>query len=412
MTFVVVAGFGAAIASPVLVPLIVGLSVGIGSVFAIWELVEYFKSPKPKTEAERAADAEADRQLHDDKLRVFMKVEHEGVDAKIKNRIKLLSKENVSSFAKLEDKVDIRSRLLGSQAERNARVFTAGLRGVIDSILFFSFAGWFLSTGIGLVPVLAGLTAVIGSTAVQGIFGFAIGGLLSLKAGSKLRTEQKAYEEKVDAILHAEYTGKDGAGKTKQEAFENLFAAVEAKKQFLQEYSAKDLKERFKIKYDVNQVDVFNDRYFEKFQYETPGTTVFKKILSRVHAFFSGGQTGVFHSRFFFLKDGLFAGAIGAVAITSLSLGPAAIPFLILAGVFAVAFGILKVVQYQLERNQAHRENLYNTFDARISYLKKKNKELAGLISLVNESSATVAPSATRQNDEQYSGRPVAFAPT
>jgi hypothetical protein len=386
MTFVIAAGFGAAIASPVLVPIIVGVSIGLSLGLIIWEVVEkiqaHRKGETPKSKAELAADKEAARHVHDAKLRLFMKVEREGLDADIKARITAQPKEQITK-SDSKTKIDIRTRLLGSRTERNVRIFTSGIRGVIESIMFFSFVGWFLSTFLGLFTVLAGVAAVLGSNAVGGLTGLAFGSFLGFRAGAKMRAEQLAYEKKVDAILQAKYTGNDGAGATKQEAFENLFEALEAKKRLLLEkLSAQEIKD--KLHYDLSHVDVFNDRYFEKFQYETPGTTIAKKIASHVYTFFAGSQTGTFHARFFFLKDAFFAGAIGAVAITSLALGPAMLPFLILAGVLAAAFGALKIVEYRLKRNQEHRENLYNTFDARISYLKKKNKELSALISLAD----------------------------
>jgi hypothetical protein len=407
MTFVIATSFGAAIASPILVPLIVGISIGLAGAFNIWEVVEKRLAKKSgvitPTATEQAAAAEAARKSHDHKLRLFMKVEREGLDENIKNRIAQLPKQKI---AVAKEKIDIRTRLLGNKFARGARVFTTGLRGVIDAIMFFTFTGWFLSTVVGLVPALAGVAIFLGNNATGGITGLITGAFLGFKAGAKLRAEQLKYKEKVDALLAAPYLGNDGAGKTKQEAFENLYAVLEAKKaQLLQRLSAKELKGRFH--YDLSKVNVFNDRTFEKLQHTTPTGTIVKKILSRVAAIFGGSQTGIFHARYFFLKGAVFAGALNMIAIGSLTLGAAFWPFIIIAGVFAAVFAILKVVEYQQQRNQAHNENLYNTFDARISFMKKRIKEIDAINSLLDKPASTTSITqrikpVSNQNDLQF----------
>lgn len=149
-----------------------------------------------------------------------------------------------------------------------------------------------------------------------------------------------------------------------------------------------------KYTYDLNKIDVHNDYYFEK-QKDSPTVfTYVKKALSRGYTFLTGGQSGIFIIRALFLVGGIFAAAATGAPLV----------FIAIAAVGGLVLGGLKLWQYCLERKRQHKDNFVETIDTRISYLKKKDKELNALENSLNDPNHGKQPeqqAVVQSNDHQ-----------
>lgn len=417
-------------------PAIIGATIAVGATYLLYKGIDYLV----KTYIKRTPDPSqpppltAEEELHITKLkqRYFMEQEHEllmemlqdnyavsnienietekvqgaegeyEIDKKSKI-IRILRKrpiQPISSCSSLNGKkkptpqdifsTSIAEHLLGSNVERDARLIITTLGTAISAFIITTFVLYFLSCCAALIPGIAAgaFSTFLLGTEITAYASTAIGGLFGVTTFCKLRADQLAYEKKVYQILSAEY--KPGSGITKADKFAELHRIVEAKKaeivqlrnsiQALGENNEKSLL----AKYDLNKVDVFNDYYFEKQKHTPSLMTWIKKGFNRLHAFVSGGESGIYLARTLLLAGGIAATAVAASFTGTL------IPFLIIAGALGIVVGGLKLAQYQLDRNQEHREAFLNTIDNRIYYLELKNNELNAVLKKLKENEQAI----------------------
>ncbi len=396
MPFVIACGLAAA--SGPMLPFVLLITLTIGTAFTVMKLfhinpLEIFFPKKQESKPADVTDpvkAEFERLVHETKLLEFIDAETRGIaetlglaNAKAKSR---------HTYKNPAAQSELRYRLLGSVHERRGRVAIAGFRKFLSGLLNFIFIGWLGSAMLGYFG--ASLAAdFVGGTPLGGIGGAIVGIFTSVVAMTQLRKQQLEYEQKVDAILQSPYRGTD---ETKADAFQRLYEQVEFRKSLIKKYLAeneakvkrpkhfdeldegskalfeRDVAHQAALKDYLAKIDVFNDRYFEKFEHEAGAFTWAKKVLNRVYEFVFATQTGAFTTRFLLLKGGLLAGALGFSVFAAAAMWP----FLVVAGIAMLVMGTIALIDYQMKVNQAHRENFLNTLDARIYYLETKNDEL------------------------------------
>lgn len=268
--------------------------------------------------------------------------------------------------------------LLGSQRERDARLGITTAAAAVSGFIITTFVLYFSSCAIGLIAGAGALATALLGTELTFFSSLSIGAFFGVTTYCKTRAAQLDYEKKVYQTLSVEY--KPGTGVNKADKFSELYDQVETKKaqiaqlrNDLQKLGKKDEKSLLS-KYDLKKVDVFNDYYFEKQKHSPSLFTLFKKGLNRLYSLIGGGESGVYLVRTLFLVGGIAAGAIAAAATGAL------VPFLIATAVAAAVWGTIKLVQYQLDRNQEHREAFLNDIDNRIIYLELKDKELNAVL--------------------------------
>lgn len=315
--------------------------------------------------------------------------------------------------------------------------FAVGME-IASGLVVTSMVFWLIST-VALVAAggaVANLVFAFFDSGVNAaIAGGIVSGFFSLRKIAEMRKSQKEFEDKIHARLTEAYKPEkpENKGVTKAEKFAEMELAVELKKaqvellrlkklialaaghnskaltaahELVGEFDAngtrlnlackpKKLRNEFKIinsayeklyadlkragkpindksiasGYDIKKIDVYNDYYFEKQKDKATLWTNVKKGCNRAYAFLSGGQSGIFIVRTLFLVGGICAAACTGAPLV----------FFGIAAVGALVIGTIKLVQYCLERKRQKRENFVNTIDARISYLRKKEKELDAL---------------------------------
>jgi hypothetical protein len=333
--------------------------------------LEKAKREKQKKKAIVAAELDFQHQTNRAKLSFFLQAEHHaqmqklGVDQRDESQ-KRKSRKPLAGEAGGD--IDVESYLFGRIYARRLRLVLAGVMSVLNTVVMTAFVGWFGSVllGVGAIGFTAG-AAVVGSAGVGAIAGVVIGTLLGIRDVVQLRYDQLAYEKKVREALDAPYMRtseerENGKIVTNEEAFKKYFAEVESKKGNLQEH-ADTIKQR--LGYDLNQIDVFNEHLFGQYEYELDTLGKIKKFFFHSDKITYSAQTGIFFARFLFLTSGVFVGAVTGM-----------LPLLIVFAAITVAYTAITYTSYRLQRDQERNESFLNTLPERISYLKKKSKEL------------------------------------
>lgn len=407
-------------------PVIMSVTVGVAAIYGLyaagsWIRNKYFP-PAPTPVVDTVEDEE--QKIAELKARAFMKLEHKkwnakfaefgfGVEVKPKDKsyVKLglfidknnaqlirLKKGGVNDPApapKVND-IDLNSelaqRLLGSKWQRYGRLGIDTLNSAIGGFVMTSFILWMIASGLGVIGVAAGVL-LSGQATVFG--GLTVAGLLGISTFREIRADQKAHEEQVKHVLgtvievktrdeKGEILLSDGKPVMKEMTKLDYFNEVQDRVGKLQEQIALQAKnpnlhpdvKALLDSYNINSIDANNDYYFEKQRAKPSFKTMLKKGWNRFYTVVGGGQTGVLVVRLCVLTGCLFA---GAVATSGVGLAV----FVGLAVGAAVVVGALKLVKYQLDRQHEHNKNFVNVFDARLSYLKKKEKELIKLHKIV-----------------------------
>ena len=314
--------------------------------------------------------AERSRQEHSARARLFMRAEFKGFkdvlnkdgnniwlkwkgsEARVKP-LKSLSTEGKSEVKEigLQDIENVRQSELGKHllGNRYARTVIAGIRGFVGGAAGLIFILWLIGTGVGALAAFTGLgflasiAGFLGGAGAAGIILPAVsglvGGLFGIRAAAAVHTQQLSHEERVTKVLLSTY--KD-TKLSRMEVFNQLLAQAKQLEKNLGDNpkAAKLLKE---MGYRGAEKTVYNDRYFEKFQHDETLWTKIKKFGNRLHAAVMGAETGMFAGRYLFLAGAIAAGIFTLAIVTVLTGGATLIPFLILTGIIAVAYGSLSV---------------------------------------------------------------------
>lgn len=331
----------------------------------------------------------------------------------------------------------IGKHLYGSKAARYGQIAVTMTNDAIGYYTLSAFILWLAGSAlmaIGLAPgaVAAAFGAagslVLGSVlpGISAAFNVVIGGLYSMKAFANSRNKQLAFEKDIYLRLSEEYTPNNTQLKSKilahlrkaptgslsnQEAFDYYAEQVEEKKKRFPIEKLNQLKKDIKDKlkngknykdlkpfeqyihnFDLKNIDVYNDRYFRTRGVSTSTWTYIKSGAFKVYKAINAAQTWIFVTRSLFLVGAVLAGIC-------LLFGPAAgIAFIAIAATMAVAGVALKLTQMHLDTKAAEKKFFVDTFPARISYLKKKDKQLTALIDKLNNPATTTDDS--KHSDE------------
>lgn len=343
---------------------------------------------------------------------------------------------------------DVRKSRLGKYlldgVKRRAavNVFLEAASGIIT----VSFMFWIVSTVAAFIPgaIAKAITVFCDSGLNTAIGGGILGGLLGIRRIGELVAEHKAYRQQVEDTLMRRYKNTSQSVLEKYESLEvevefrktrvqflrlqNLLnmatqpdSAVKNKKQIvegkvvlqkvrslyqeprpesarIEQYKndRQKLTKQIAImqrvldragievpeqqlisQYDVNSKrNVDNQYYFAK-QKEQPsfGTQV-KKFVSRAYTALGGMQSGAFIARALFLTGAALAGfAVGAPPL-----------FFAAVGILAFTIAAARLARFFSERARAERLAMVNGIDARISFMRKQNKELLTCEKILNPS--------------------------
>lgn len=320
-------------------------------------------------------------------------------------------------------KSDIGQRLLGSKAARRGEIAINMVNNAIGYYTLSAFVLWLVGcTLLALAPITAVIGAigalVLGITlpAVSASFSGLIGGIYSLRAFADTKkaqlefektiynklseeykpgiTKQQAFDEldrkvnqrKRDPLLQQALAAKQQEIREKEKGYENdrraLFKKMDTHNLKVDDLTPEDYKifirkldddEAFLLNYDLNKIDVYNDRYFRT-QEEKPSTWIkIKKGLFQLYKAVNAAQTWIFVTRSLFL----FGAALGGICLL---FGPAAgFAFIGIAVTMAVVGVAFKLAQLYKQKKAAEKAFFVETFDTRLSYLKKQNKQLQAL---------------------------------
>jgi hypothetical protein len=344
--------------------------------------------------------------------------------------------------------------LAGVKRRAAVNVFLEAVSGIIT----VSFMFWIVSTVAAFIPgAIAKAIAVFCDSGFNtAIGGGILGGLLGIRRIGELVAEHKAYRQQVEETLTRRYKNTD---QSVLEKYESLEAEVEFRKtrvQFLrlqnllnmatQNEATKTKKqvldakialqkvrsvyesvqpeiERFEqykndrqkltrqivimqkvlaragidvpeqqliSQYDVNSKRNVNNHYYFAKQKESPSFgTRCKKLLNRAYTAVCGMQSGVFIARTLFLSGAILAGiCVGAPPL-----------FFAIAGALALTLAITRFARFYSERARAKRMAVLNSVDARISFMRKQNKELLACEKILNPD--YVEPSVVQQPAKQ-----------
>ncbi len=398
-------GLALGAAATLAMPYVLLAVTAIGGALLAYEVIEKTRAKKPASQApikkeevdHKKAIALADAQIQQ---RLFISKEHDLIMRKLRNynaQLDLHSvQEDQDACEVVNDEIyhqpnftdvmrsSLAQRLLGSKAERRAALAVAVASRAISGFVATAFVLWVASTFVGMLPAMAVIGTFLGGAVATVGFGGAVAGLLGISTFAAVRKQQKSEEERVYEILSSQYK-KEGISYL--DKFTRLEADVENKKAAIKVLrdEIRQLDPQAELdNYDLKHADVHNDYYFEKQQHKPSFSTYVKKGLNRVYTLLGGGQTGVFVARCLFLVGGLAAGAVLASGFGA--------PFVFLGIALAVGItvGVLKLAQYQLERNQKHRHHFAETIDSRIDFLAKKKQELSFVERILTQKKAQV----------------------
>lgn len=286
-------------------------------------------------------------------------------------------------------------RLLGSKHQRRGHIAINMINDAIGYYTLSAFVLWLVGSAffaVGLAPgaiaaVFGSIGAlVLGSTlpGISAAFSMVMGGVFSLKAFAVSRSNQLNFEKEVYTRLSEVYKPEKSPA-TVQETFDKLDNDVNERKAYLKDKLALkqaiirqkikigepiDEKERYLLTYDLNKVDVYNDRYFRTLEQSPSVWTRIKQASFRAYKALNAAQTWIFVTRSLFLAGAALAGVC-------LLFGPGAgIAFVAIAATMAVAGVACKLVQMHMNKKASDKAFFARTIRARISYLNKMRKEL------------------------------------
>ncbi len=197
----------------------------------------------------------------------------------------------------------------------------------------------------------------------------------------QLRNELSELEKKFVANFITEWEPTN-EGQRDQEA-KKVFAAL-----------VSDAVRKIVFDYNLDEVDPYNDYFFEKQKYTVPIFSRIKQGLNYAFHFFGGGQSGVFIARQYFLGSMTAASvALPAVLVvggTGLVVALAAtgygLPIVIgVAVAFALTYGAIRLGFVLYERRRRHNQLRAETVDERLSHMNKGERELADTVTLLKE---------------------------
>ena len=137
-----------------------------------------------------------------------------------------------------------------------------------------------------------------------------------------------------------------------------------------QPLSALSEEERVIHNFNLANINVYNDRYFRKFENAPSLWTKIKKAVFRSYRSTNAAQTGIFIARSLFLVG-------TALAFVSLLAGPfAPIAFIGIAATIALIAVIARLATMYFSKKAANKQFFVDTLPDRISYLKKQTKAL------------------------------------
>lgn len=263
--------------------------------------------------------------------------------------------------------------LLESKTKRTLRRRVNIIADIWNAFITMSFVMWLVSAlATAAVPVigLAGLAAFL-SGSMQTLIPCIVSGFFAgLSAFADATAKQADYEKKVYERLNATLPGhnvKTG------EYFETLEQELKRHKDqvTLLRHSVKTHDIHADTLCDLEKMNPYNDYYFEKQKIAPSATSLLKKGMNRAYSLVGGGQSGILMARMLFLTSGF---AVGGVLATT---GVLAMPvFLAIAAVGCVSVGVLKLVQYQFERDLKHREDFVDNIEVRIQSMENNIEEL------------------------------------
>lgn len=299
------------------------------------------------------------------------------------------------------NKTKVGSYLLGTQ-EAKERTRVAMVKDFLDGIVLSLFILWLASTivlapvAIAILPAAVGAflgtsSGWIGGVLIGAIAGGIMGAITGVNGYARAQEKHAAYQKRVLEKLSEPYmaldrnthllasVGKPDYAMTKLEAFEDLYKRVEKQKASIAD-SLQKLKtlggdawltpQEQAILKRAQEVDVYNDYYFEKQRPNPTFTSRGIKAAAHTLEFFGGSQSGIFLTRFFLLGA---LGLAGALALTGYGL-PIVLGVALSAG---LVYGSIRLANYVMERRQVHKNFFMETFDARLHYLRSKNGELS-----------------------------------
>lgn len=202
------------------------------------------------------------------------------------------------------------------------------------------------------------------------------GGLWAIKnmfaAIASHKHDKLGFQSQSDRILKTEYS----PGVTKEAKFNTLQQQLDSKIAYLKS-SNPALYSTVKTKLvGFDQWSATNFHYHEKQREKATLWTWAKKGLNRAFEFIGGGETGILVVRLLFLAVFVTAGAVGTIS----TLGIGAPIFISLCVAFGSLLGVNRLLKYQLNKRQEHRQNFLDTFDDRLKFLEQKNEELDKLL--------------------------------
>lgn len=291
--------------------------------------------------------------------------------------------------------------LTGSKHARRIHLLTRVAFDVIGKYTLTAFILWLLSSTIAaisffVVGPLATAFMFVAELVGSGWATAAVGALAGIVSGTRAYFTAKDAEVNainyVQARLAEKYMGKlDGLRDhdlNKQRVFEIyekrvnhikddpefLAHLLAEKKRILlrmKKLGRKSLSKQdtFILAYDTKGIDVYNDHYFRSQEKKAPAYVILKDKLYNFYKTINAAQTGIFIVRTLILA--------GAVLGSLFVMGP--IGFMVIASIFAVTVGILKLMQLYVDSRASKAEFFVNTFDTRIKYLKTQHEELSVL---------------------------------
>jgi hypothetical protein len=304
--------------------------------------------------------------------------------------------------------------LFGSQRKQRLHTAITVTMNFIGQLAGTFFVLWFLASSLSAIgfllpvghlaiPILNSISNVIGGNIFGSALGSFIGLITSYQVYQRHQAAKLAFHNDVINTLSSAYSAKKPADimkvlgnrhhkevldqfrkhatqhNTKFDRFKTLQTAISYYKNLLKSTQDNLRKlpnhrlsplETMQLAYDINKVDVLNrDYYFAKQKESTRQTWLMKGVM-RLYNGLYGAQTGFFISRMFFLTGGVAASACLAYGSGAL------IAFAVVAGILAATVGSLRTARYHLDRDQHYKLSFIQSFDAKLSYMSKKFKEM------------------------------------
>lgn len=317
--------------------------------------------------------------------RLFMKREHAAIltNLAIKREARDKTARNNTTLTLDVDKdaiTTLRERLLGSAQEESWYARAKTISNWFSSYTLTFFIVWLYSSIIMGVLGLVAAGAWLMDTAAGVAISATVGSFLAWKGSNALKAQLDKNRQDVDETLKKEITYRDVDGQYKRGTQAAFFVSYEKKlnelKQTIQaaQHSTNDKTSPIH-QFDLSKIDVNNTRYFDQQEYLASRFARVKRAINYAYNAMGAFQSFVFIARSLFL-----AGAV-AGGITFLSAG-GWVPFVVIASVIGVAGLGLRMYLLHTEAKRAERANMAENLELRISWMKKKIKEMNAVISM------------------------------